>query len=57
VPSYERDRFHGQSNLNTFRDGLRVLRTILSEARRNQLMRRGRVAAVSGAEQGEKATA
>ena len=57
VPSYERDRFHGQSNLNTFRDGLRVLRTILSELRRNQLLRRGRVSAVPGAEQGEKATA
>jgi hypothetical protein len=57
VPSYERDRFHGQSNLNTFRDGLRVLRTILSESRRNQLLRRGRVSAAPGAEQGEKATA
>jgi hypothetical protein len=45
VPSYERDRFHGQSNLNTFRDGFRVLRTILAEARRNQLIRRGRVPA------------
>jgi hypothetical protein len=57
VPSFERDRFHGQSNLNTFRDGLRVLRTILSEARRNQLIRRGQVSSLSGAEQGEKATA
>jgi Glycosyl transferase family 2 len=57
VPSYERDRFHGQSNLNTFRDGFRVLHTILSEARRNQLIRRSRVSAVSGAEQSEKATA
>lgn len=40
VPSYERDRISGQSNLNTFRDGFRVLMTILSEARRNQLIRR-----------------
>ena len=29
VPSFERDRIHGQSNLRTFRDGARVLRTIL----------------------------
>src|SRR3954453_12695185 len=28
VPSYERDRIHGESNLNTYRDGFRVLRTI-----------------------------
>lgn len=32
VPSYERDRTFGESHLNTFRDGWRVLRTILSEA-------------------------
>jgi glycosyltransferase involved in cell wall biosynthesis len=31
VPSFERDRIHGQSNLRTFRDGGRVLRTILRE--------------------------
>jgi glycosyltransferase involved in cell wall biosynthesis len=31
VPSYERARIHGQSNLNTFRDGARVLRTIARE--------------------------
>lgn len=31
VPSFERERIHGQSNLNTFRDGGRVLRTILRE--------------------------
>ena len=35
VPSYEEDRMHGESNLNTFRDGFRVLRTILKEARRS----------------------
>ncbi len=33
VPSYEADRISGQSNLNTFRDGFRVLGTILREAR------------------------
>jgi glycosyltransferase involved in cell wall biosynthesis len=31
VPSYERDRIHGTSNLNALRDGTRVLRTIASE--------------------------
>jgi glycosyltransferase involved in cell wall biosynthesis len=33
VPSFEHSRIHGVSNLNAFRDGLRVLRTILSEHR------------------------
>lgn len=31
VASFERARIHGQSNLNTFRDGWRVLRTIARE--------------------------
>ena len=31
VPSFERNRIHGVSNLRTFRDGFRVLRTILRE--------------------------
>lgn len=31
VPSYERDRIHGLSNLNAWRDGRRVLRAILTE--------------------------
>jgi glycosyltransferase involved in cell wall biosynthesis len=31
VPSYEFDRIHGESNLNTFRDGFRVLRALLTE--------------------------
>lgn len=35
VPSYEHSRIHGASNLNAVRDGLRVLRTILDERRRN----------------------
>ncbi len=34
VPSYEFDRIHGESNLRTFRDGGRVLRTILRERMR-----------------------
>jgi glycosyltransferase involved in cell wall biosynthesis len=31
VPSFEHARIHGVSNLNAFRDGLRVLRAILTE--------------------------
>lgn len=31
VPSFEHDRRHGTSNLNARRDGIRVLRTIVSE--------------------------
>ncbi|HET9093996.1 MAG TPA: glycosyltransferase family 2 protein [Solirubrobacteraceae bacterium] len=31
VPSYERDRIHGLSNLSAWRDGRRVLRAILQE--------------------------
>jgi len=31
VPSYEHSRLHGTSNLNAWRDGKRVLRTILAE--------------------------
>jgi glycosyltransferase involved in cell wall biosynthesis len=33
VPSYERDRIHGRSNLHAMRDGIRVLRTIARERR------------------------
>lgn len=39
VPSYEEDRISGQSNLNTFRDGFRVLGTIFGEARRRRAIR------------------
>ncbi|MGK5110467.1 MULTISPECIES: glycosyltransferase family 2 protein [unclassified Geodermatophilus] len=31
VPSYEFERIHGESNLNTWRDGLRVLRALVVE--------------------------
>jgi glycosyltransferase involved in cell wall biosynthesis len=34
VPSFERSRIHGVSNLNAIRDGMRVVRTILAERRR-----------------------
>ena len=33
VPSFEHARIRGESNLNTFRDGRRVLKTILTEWR------------------------
>ncbi len=35
VPSYEQDRVHGVSNLNSVSDGVRVLRTIATERRRS----------------------
>ena len=31
VPSFEAERIYGESNLNTFRDGWRVLKTIMRE--------------------------
>ncbi|MEI6622260.1 MAG: glycosyltransferase family 2 protein [Actinomycetes bacterium] len=31
VPSFEHGRYHGETNLNTVRDGFRVLRTILDD--------------------------
>jgi hypothetical protein len=34
LPSFESRRIHGTSNLNTVRDGWRVLQTILAERRR-----------------------
>ncbi|NYI08117.1 glycosyltransferase family 2 protein [Allostreptomyces psammosilenae] len=36
VPSYERTRIHGASNLHALRDGLRVLRVILAERPRGR---------------------
>jgi hypothetical protein len=41
VPSYEANRISGQSNLKTFRDGFRVLATILGETRRRRSIGRG----------------
>ena len=40
VPSYEKSRLHGVSNLNAPKDGMRVLRTILRERRRARTLRR-----------------
>lgn len=39
VPSMERSRMYGQTNLRTFVDGYRVLRTIVAERRRAQRVR------------------
>jgi glycosyltransferase involved in cell wall biosynthesis len=39
VPSHEAPRLYGESNLRTFRDGQRVLRTILREYRRARASR------------------
>jgi glycosyltransferase involved in cell wall biosynthesis len=36
VPSFEHPRIHGVSNLNTFGDGIRVLRVLLAERRRSR---------------------
>lgn len=36
VPSFEHSRIHGASNLSAISDGLRVLRTILTERRRSR---------------------
>jgi glycosyltransferase involved in cell wall biosynthesis len=41
VPSYESQRVHGLSNLNTWRDGYRVLRTITRERMYLRELRRG----------------
>src|SRR5213078_3728465 len=43
VGSIEHARIHGESNLNTFRDGFRVLRTIFSEYGRMRRRNRGTV--------------
>jgi hypothetical protein len=40
VASIEHARIHGETNLNTFRDGFRVLRTIFSEYGRMRRQRR-----------------
>jgi glycosyltransferase involved in cell wall biosynthesis len=36
IPSFERPRIHGASNLSAMSDGIRVLRTILAERRRGR---------------------
>lgn len=45
VPSFELDRIHGHSNLRTFADGQRVLRTIATETSRGGRAKRVRLVA------------
>src|SRR6202453_126507 len=45
VPSFERPRIHGVSNLRTFSDGSRVLRTIVAEHRAARRQASGKVPA------------
>jgi glycosyltransferase involved in cell wall biosynthesis len=47
IPSFERPRIHGVSNLSAASDGLRVLRTILAERRRGHRPVPGPVAPVA----------
>ena len=52
VPSYERERMFGDTNLRTFADGTRVLRTLAAERRRaarKEAARPAQVAPVNGA--------
>ncbi|NUW36494.1 glycosyltransferase family 2 protein [Nonomuraea sp. SMC257] len=52
VPSHERCRIHGESNLHAVRDGLRVLRTILREWRRQPTISQPTPAAAPAADRG-----
>ncbi|MEV0144599.1 MULTISPECIES: glycosyltransferase family 2 protein [unclassified Nonomuraea] len=52
VPSHERCRIHGESNLHAVRDGLRVLRTILRERRRKPTIPQPKPAAAPAADRG-----
>ncbi|QCT39049.1 glycosyltransferase family 2 protein [Arachnia propionica] len=45
VPSFELNRIHGESNLRTFADGQRVLRTIATETARHGRAKRARLVA------------
>jgi hypothetical protein len=40
VPSVERQRMFGETNLRTFADGARVLRTLIAEHRRKNVRNR-----------------
>jgi hypothetical protein len=57
VPSYEKERISGLSNLKTFRDGFRVLGTILREARRRRSIRSPQADAASKHESARAAAA
>jgi hypothetical protein len=57
VPSYEEERISGDSNLKTFRDGFRVLGTIISESRRRRSIHRERLPKAAAETQEAEATA
>src|ERR1700710_556153 len=57
VPSYEEERISGDSNLKTFRDGFRVLGTILSESRRSRSIHREPLPKAAAETQEAEATA
>ena len=52
VPSHERNRIHGESNLRAVRDGMRVLKTILREWRRQPAPPLPKPATAPAADQG-----
>ncbi|MER6950738.1 glycosyltransferase family 2 protein [Nonomuraea sp. NPDC000554] len=52
VPSHERCRIHGESNLRAVRDGIRVLKTILREWRRQPSAPQPKPAAAPAADRG-----
>jgi len=52
VPSHERNRIHGESNLHVVRDGWRVLKTILREWRRRPAVPRPELTAAPAADRG-----
>ncbi|WP_277349983.1 glycosyltransferase family 2 protein [Nonomuraea composti] len=52
VPSHERNRIHGESNLHVVRDGFRVLKTILKEWRRQPTPPQPEPAATPAADRG-----
>ncbi|MEU6711593.1 glycosyltransferase family 2 protein [Nonomuraea sp. NPDC046802] len=52
VPSHERTRIHGESNLHAVRDGIRVLKTILREWRRQPTLLQPEPAATPAADRG-----
>lgn len=57
VPSVEAERLHGVSNLNAMKDGLRVLKTLITEYRRSFSHRKAQAATHAGLLTAEQAAA
>lgn len=53
VPSFEKSRLHGQSNLRAIPDGIRVIKTILRESRRSRLTNAGLAPTIAARYDGE----